>query len=67
MAVCPDCGLNASREAVELIHEPFEGKKLLYGSRYHVCLNKDCRVTWYDRGQMQEQLKNRSNALLKAA
>jgi hypothetical protein len=60
---CPECQYKESREAVELISEPFEGRTIQYGSRYRVCKNPECRISWYDRGQMQEQLKNRTRAL----
>ena len=44
-----------------MIVEPVEGKRISYGSRYSMCLG--CKVTWYAREQMAEQMANRGRAL----
>lgn len=60
---CPECKAPPTSvvERVELIDEPFEGKLLTYGSRFSYCTR--CKVTWYGRTQMQEQLRNRGGCL----
>ncbi len=58
---CPDCGSTSALERVEMIHEPVGGKVIMYGSRYSMCLK--CKITWYGREQMQQQLLHRGRAL----
>ena len=58
---CPECkGMNV-QERVEMIAERVEGKRIEYGSRYSMCLG--CKVTWYGREQMSEQMANRGKCL----
>ena len=57
MDKCPECGGTRTQERVELIVEPVEGKRITYGSRYSMCLG--CKVSWYDKAQMAEQMANR--------
>jgi hypothetical protein len=57
---CPECKGTNIREMAELVIEPFEGKTLEYGTRYLIC---QCRVSWYSRSQMREQMWNRERDL----
>lgn len=61
MEKCPECGGTKGIERVEMIDERVEGRVISYGSRYSLCLQ--CKVSWYGRDQMAQQMANRKRCL----
>ena len=61
MEKCIECASTKLQERVEFIAEPVGGKWIHYGSKYTFCLT--CKVSWYNRQQLAEQMANRGRCL----